>query len=183
MKRLNASSTTDWKCLIIVIQILFCFSSSGTAWSPRFAVERTRLETMTPPRLPLPPKPRLHLYPPVRWPRLNLPTPTPPQFLLFTVPSVPAHQGTLHCQAVLCCIGQSSWLTSPCVFTAVAQLHLSGDWHAEEPACVFWIQSIMESVQLASQSLTLHQWGGVRQMIQLNTFQTPHCPTHKKANT
>ena len=103
--------------------------------------------------------------------------PAPP-FLISpsNVPSVPAHLGTHHRQAALRSIGQSSWLTSPCVFTVVAQLHLWWDWHSREPACVLSIHLIMESVQLASQSLTRHQGGVVRVMIQLNTFQLPTTP-------
>ena len=99
--------------------------------------------------------------------------PNRPRLLLFLVPSVPAHLGTLHRQATLCSIGQSFWLTSPCVFTAAERPRLWWDWHTQEPACIFSTHLIMESVQLASQSLTWHQ--GVV-MIQLNTFQAAHYP-------
>ncbi len=153
--------------------IFFLASSSETAWSPRCAVEKTRLATTRPPPVPSP-KLRLHPSHPARWPPLD-PYPSSPP---FSVPSVPAHWGTHHRQAALRSIGQSSWLTSPCVFTVAAQLHLWWDWHTQEPACVFSIHLIVESVQLASQSLTWHQGGVVRVVIQLNTFQAPHYSKH-----
>lgn len=151
--------------------LFFLASSSETAWSLRCVVEKTRLATTRPPPVPSP-KLRLHPSPPARWPPLD-PCPPPPP---FSVPSVPTHLGTHHRQAALRSFGQPSWLTSPCVFTVAARLHLRWDWHTQEPACVFSIHLIMESVQLASQSLTRHQGGVLRVLIHLNTFQAPHYP-------
>lgn len=103
--------------------------SSETTWSPQSAAEKTHLATTK--RQPLSPRPSLHLSPPARWPLLDL----YPVLPSFNVPSVPAHLETHHHQTVLHSFGQSSWLTSPCAVTVVAQVHVW--WVLRASMCIF----------------------------------------------
>lgn len=93
----------------------------------------------------------------------------------FNVPSVPAHLETHRRHAALRSFGQSSWLTSPCVFTVVAQLHLW--WVSRASMCIFNPFN-HGKCSAGFTELTRLQGGVVRVMIQLNTFQAPHYPKH-----
>lgn len=98
-------------------------------------------------------------------------------------PSVPAHLETHQHHAALRSSGQSSRLTSPCVLTVVAQLHLW--WVSRASMCIFNPLNHGE----CSAGFTESTWlqGGVdRVMIQLNTLQAPHYPEtldRSKSNT
>lgn len=118
---------------VILMFSSFMSSSSETAWSPRCAVEKTRLRTMRPP-LPSP-KLRLHLSPPARWPPLDLyPLLSPQCPICPCTPRDPT-------------LPSSTTFYWPILLTYLSMcLHCSGtttrfwwDWHHQEPPCVFSI--------------------------------------------